>query len=333
MYMYEMERWMNEMKVELNEQEYILKPKKKKNSIRIIAILLLVCVGMAFLTVDTETSTMGDHIAVLDIVGTISENDGYTYDQQYLLDSIDMMMEDDSNKALLLHIDTPGGTVYETDELYLKIMEYKAYTGRPVYAAVENYAASGGYYIACAADEIYANRNATTGSIGVIMGEFLDLSELLGNIGVGVSYVATGPNKAMGNSYEPLTPEQRAIYQEICDESFAQFISIIVQGRNMDETSVRALADGRVYTAKQAVANGMIDGIEAFETTLERLTYDLGYNSIEVAHYSYSAPTTFMDYMMLGDPIGYFTKGSTVDKQSALHVDKQPKLLMYYGTY
>ena len=321
------------MKVELNEQEYILKPKKKKNSLKMIVILLLVCVGVAFLTVDTGTSAVGNHIAVLDIMGTISENDGYTYDQQYLLDSIDTMMEDDSNKALLLHIDTPGGTVYETDELYLKIMEYKAYTNRPVYAAVENYAASGGYYVACAADAIYANRNATTGSIGVIMGDFLDLSELLDNIGVGVSYVATGPNKAMGNSYEPLTDEQRAIYQEICDESFEQFVGIIAEGRNMNEAEVRVLADGRVYTAKQAAANGLIDGIESFQTTLERLTADLGYDTIEVAHYSYSAPYTFMDYMMLGDPIGYFTKGNAVDKQSSVEIDRQPQLLMYYGNW
>ncbi|MBO5115017.1 MAG: signal peptide peptidase SppA [Peptococcaceae bacterium] len=321
------------MKVELNEQEYILKPKKKKNSLKMIVILLLVCVGVAFLTVDTGTSAVGNHIAVLDIMGTISENDGYTYDQQYLLDSIDTMMEDDSNKALLLHIDTPGGTVYETDELYLKIMEYKAYTNRPVYAAVENYAASGGYYVACAADAIYANRNATTGSIGVIMGDFLDLSELLDNIGVGVSYVATGPNKAMGNSYEPLTDEQRAIYQEICDESFDQFVGIIAEGRNMNEADVRVLADGRVYTAKQAAANGLIDGIEAFQTTLERLTADLGYDTIEVAHYSYSAPYTFMDYMMLGDPIGYFTKGNAANKQSSVAIDRQPQLLMYYGNW
>lgn len=320
------------MQVQLNEQEYVLKPRKKRNGIRIIIALLIACAVLAVVTVDSDAPS-GDHIAVLDIIGTICENDGYTYDQQYLLDSIDRMMEDDSNKALLLHIDTPGGTVYETDELYLKIMEYKVHTGRPVYAAVENYAASGGYYIACAADAIYANRNATTGSIGVIMGEFLDLSELLDNIGVGVSYIATGPNKAMGNSYQPLTAEQSAIYQEICDESFAQFISIIAEGRNMDEASVRALADGRIYTAKQAVANGLIDGIEPFATTMERLTYDLGYQSIEVAHYSYSAPSTFMDYMMQGDPIGYFTKSNITDKQSALQIDKQPKLLMYYGNW
>lgn len=321
------------MQITLQEEEYILKPKKKKNSVRIIAILLCVCVGVAFLTADTEPTVSGEYIGVLDVIGTICENDGYTYDQQYLLSSIDSMMEDKDNKALLLHIDTPGGTVYETDELYLKIMEYKAYTGRPVYAAVENYAASGGYYVACAADAIYANRNATTGSIGVMMGEFFDLSELLDHIGIGVSYVTTGENKAMGSSYKPLTDEQKAIYQEICDESFAQFIGIIAQGRGMEESAVRTLADGRIYTARQAMENGMIDGIESFQDTLERLTYDLGYHTIEIAHYSYSSPITFMDYMMQGDPIGYFVKGSTSEKQSQMTIDRQPQLLMYYGTY
>ncbi len=320
------------MQIHLDDQEYILKPKKKRNSIRIIAVLLLICVGVAFLTVDTGTPNEAN-IAVLDIVGTMSENDGYTYDQQYLLDSLDLIMEDEYNQALLLHIDSPSGAVYQIDELYLKIMEYKAYTGRPVYAAVESYAASGGYYVACAADEIYANRNATTGSIGVIMGEFLDLSELLDNVGVGVSYIATGPNKAMGNSYEPLTEEQKAIYQAICDESFAQFIGVIADGRNVEESIVRTWADGRVYSAKQALQLGMIDGIEAFEDTLERLTYDLGYDALAVAHYSYSAPYTFLDYLALGDPMGYFAKDNSAEKQSSLFRQTQPELLMYYGTY
>ena len=101
----------------------------------------------------------------------------------------------------------------------------------------------------------------------------------------------------------------------------------------MDEATVRVLADGRVYTAKQAAQNGMIDGIESFQTTLERMTYDLGYRAIEVAHYSYDAPVTFMDYMMLGDPIGYFAKNSNPDKQSSIQVNKQPQLLMYYGSW
>lgn len=319
------------MQVTWNDQEYILKPRKKHNGVKVITILLLLCVGVAILTVDSDTPTE-DYIGVLDIAGTISENDGYTYDQQYLLDSLDNMMEDTHNQALLLHIDTPGGTVYEADELYLKIMEYKARTGRPVYAAVESYAASGGYYVACAADAIYANRNAITGSIGVIMGEFLDLSELLDHIGVSVTYVATGANKSMGNSYMPMTAEQKAIYQEICEESFDQFIGIIVKGRNMDEATVRALADGRIYTAKQAVENGLIDGVESFETTLERLTSDLGYQSITVVQYSYHAPATFMDYLAMGDPVGYFMKNN-VERQSALPTESQPQLLMYYGTY
>ena len=319
------------MQIHLDEQEYILKPKKKRYHIRVLAVLLLICVGVAFLTVDTDTPR-GKNIAVLDIVGTMSENDGYTYDQQYLLESLELIMEDENNQALLLRIDSPGGAVYQIDELYLKIMEYKAYTGRPVYAAIENYAASGGYYVACAADQIYANRHAITGSIGVIMGEFLDLSELLDNIGVGVSYVATGPNKAMGNNFEPLTEEQKAIYQAMCDESFEQFIEVIAAGRHVDASSVRTWADGRVYTAKQALGLGMIDGIESFDDTLERLLRDLGYDSLAVVPYQYREPVTFLDYLALGDPIGYFAKGDKGTDRRMLHA-AQPELLMYYGTY
>ena len=179
----------------------------------IFIALLIFCVGLAVVATVGNGPIATDYIAVLDIVGTISENDGYTYDQQYLLDSVEQIMEDHHNQGLILHIDSPGGAVYQIDELYLKLMDYKEMTGRPVYAAIESYAASGGYYEACAADKIYANRNAITGSIGVIMGEFVDLSGLLDRLGVNVSYITSGANKSMGNSYQPLTEEQKAIYQ------------------------------------------------------------------------------------------------------------------------
>ena len=321
------------MKIELNEQEYILKPKKKRTSLCIIVALLVFCVALSVVVMlGAPEPAAGDNIAVLDIVGTMSENDGYTYDQQFLLDSLDEIMADENNHGLILHIDSPGGAVYQIDELYLKIMEYKAITGRPIYAAVESYAASGGYYVACAADAIYANRNAITGSIGVIMGEFLNVGELLDKLGVEVTYIATGANKAMGNSYEPLTEEQKAIYREICEESFDQFIGVIVEGRHMDEQTVRALADGRIYTARQALQNGMIDGIESFDDTLQRMIADLGRHSMEVVTYSYSAPATLADFLAIGDPLGYFMQhNKTEERTSGLVTPKQPQVLMYYG--
>ena len=101
---------------------------------------------------------------------TISEDDGATYNQAWLLNTIEDLTYDSANRGILLYVDSPGGTVYESDEAYLALMDYKKATERPIIAYIASTGCSGAYYISCAADEIYANRNALTGSIGVIMG-------------------------------------------------------------------------------------------------------------------------------------------------------------------
>ena len=294
----------------------------------IFIALLIFCVGLAVVATVGNGPIATDYIAVLDIVGTISENDGYTYDQQYLLDSVEQIMEDHHNQGLILHIDSPGGAVYQIDELYLKLMDYKEMTGRPVYAAIESYAASGGYYEACAADKIYANRNAITGSIGVIMGEFVDLSGLLDRLGVNVSYITSGANKSMGNSYQPLTEEQKAIYQSICNEYYNRFVKIVVEGRNLDEGTVRKLADGRIYSASQALQHGLIDGLESFDDTVSRMTADLGYDSIDVQYFQYTASYGLLDYILSNSFVQQFLGGQ---KTHAVQEQKQQQVMMYYG--
>lgn len=294
----------------------------------IFIALLIFCVGMAVVATVGNGPIATDYIAVLDIVGTISENDGYTYDQQYLLDSVEQIMEDHHNQGLILHIDSPGGAVYQIDELYLKLMDYKETTGRPVYAAIESYAASGGYYEACAADKIYANRNAITGSIGVIMGEFVDLSGLLDRLGVNVSYITSGANKSMGNSYQPLTEEQKAIYQSICNEYYDRFVKIVVEGRNLDERTVRKLADGRIYSASQALQHGLIDGLESFDDTVSRMTADLGYDSIDVQQFQYTASYGLLDYILSNSFVQQFLGNQKIH---AVQEQKQPQVMMYYG--
>ena len=294
----------------------------------IFIALLIFCVGMAVVATVGNGPIATDYIAVLDIVGTISENDGYTYDQQYLLDSVEQIMEDHHNQGLILHIDSPGGAVYQIDELYLKLMDYKETTGRPVYAAIESYAASGGYYEACAADKIYANRNAITGSIGVIMGEVIDLSGLLDRLGVNVSYITSGANKSMGNSYQPLTEEQKAIYQSICNEYYDRFVKIVVEGRNLDEGTVRKLADGRIYSASQALQHGLIDGLESFDDTVSRMTADLGYDSIDVQYFQYTASYGLLDYILSNSFVQQFLGNQ---KTHAVQEQKQPQVMMYYG--
>lgn len=303
--------------------------KPNRKGFHIFCVLLLLCVALAIFSSSSTDLLASDNIAVLDIAGTIMDNDGSTYDQQYLLDSVGEIMDDRHNRGLILRIDSPGGVVYQIDELYLKLEEYKEYTGRPIYAAIESYAASGGYYEACAADEIYANRNAITGSIGVIMGEFLDLSDLLDKLGIDVSYITSGSNKSMGSSYQPLTEEQKEIYQSICNEYYDRFVNIVADSRQLDETVVRKLADGRIYSAKQALENDLIDGIEPFADTLNRMTSDLGYDMLDVQYYNYQAPSSIFGYLSSNSVVQQFL-GVSKNRNEASTTQGQFPVMMYH---
>lgn len=204
------------------------------------------------------------YISVIYITGIISE-ENKTYNQKWLLRQIKRAKNDPNNRGILLNINSPGGTVYESDEAYLSLMEYKSSTQRPVYAFFGSLAASGGYYIGCAADTIYANRNTLTGSIGVIAGQSLDATGLLDKIGIKMNTITAGRNKNMGNYNQPLTDEQRAIMQSIADEAYEQFTGIVADSRGMSLPEVKTLADGRIYTAAQAQRNGLVDEVCSFE--------------------------------------------------------------------
>ena len=206
-----------------------------------------------------------DYIGVVDIAGTISQDGSDTYNHQYILNAIDAMIADEENKGMILYLDTPGGTVFASDELYFKIKEYQEKTTRPVYASMQSMAASGGYYISAPCDKIYANRNCWTGSIGVTLGTMYDVSELLDALGIKTKTITSGANKSMGSSASEMTREQEKIFQSIVDEAYEQFVGIVAEGRDMKVSKVKKLADGRIYTAKQALENGLIDEIGTFD--------------------------------------------------------------------
>ena len=205
-----------------------------------------------------------DYIGTIYVEGQMSSDYTGVYDQQHLLDSIDAMIEDKHNKGMIIYVDTPGGEVFAIDQLYSKIKEYQK-TGRPVYASMQSMAASGGYYISAPCDKIFADRNCWTGSIGVIMGNMVDVSGLMDKLGIKVTSITSGKNKGMGGEFEPMTDEQREIFQSMIDEAYDQFVGIVADGRNMDEAKVRKLADGRIYTAKQALEAGLVDKIGTFD--------------------------------------------------------------------
>ena len=218
-----------------------------------------------------------DYIGTLYVEDTIDEYGVGLYNHQYLLNAIDTMIDDPENKGIILYVNTPGGSVYASDELYLKIKEYQDKTGRPVYSSMQSQATSGGYYISASCDKIIANRNCWTGSIGVTMGTFIDVSELLEKFGIKTTTITAGDNKAMGSNTDPMTAEQKEIFQSLVDEAYEQFVEIIADGRNMPIEKVKSLADGRIYTAKQALENGLIDQIGTYEEAVNdmRETYDL----------------------------------------------------------
>ena len=232
------------------------------------------------------------YIGVLTIDGTIAESDSSSvltgsssYHHSWTLDMIDQMMGDAENKALLLFLNTPGGSVYASDELYFKIKEYKETTGRPVWSYMSSMAASGGYYISAPADRIVANRNCWTGSIGVTVGTYYDVSKLLKKLGVSTVTITSGRNKAMGSYTDPMTEEQREILQSLVDEAYDQFVGIVAEGRNMPDKKVRELADGRIYTAKQALENGLIDDIKTYSEASAELQQQVGSPALKVINY------------------------------------------------
>lgn len=266
----------------------------------VVLIFLGVSCTSAFRPAKTDdgfSSVGNDYIGVLYIEGTIAGESGSslsdsTYSQSWILSRIDDAMDNSKNKGLILYLNTPGGAVYETDEVYLKLQEYRKTTGRPVYAAMGSMAASGGYYIAAAADKIVANRNCWTGSIGVMVGTLYDVSEFLDKYGVNTVTITSGKNKAMGSMTDPMTKEQKAIMQSLVDEAYDQFVDIVAKGRQMNEKKVRKLADGRIYTAKQAKKHGLVDEIGTLEDTIKKMKQEQNLQGCDTVEMQYESPST-----------------------------------------
>lgn len=208
-------------------------------------------------------------IGAVYIEGTIQSENNY-YNQKWVLNTIQNLKENSKNAALAVFINSPGGAVYQADEVYLALQDYKT-TGRPIYIYQGPMAASGGYYISCAGNKIYANRNTLTGSIGVIFAETFDLTGLFNKLGIKSTTIHSGKNKIMGNFNEPLSAEQKAILQSVCDECYDQFVGIVSKARGLTYHETVKIADGRIYTAKQALDLHLIDSIDSWEGMLRDL--------------------------------------------------------------
>ena len=246
--------------------------------------------------VDYTKNYKGQYVGLVYLTGTIEEKNN-EYNQDWILNTISKLKDDKKNLGMVLYIDSPGGSVYQADQVYFALKEYKA-SGKALEVYMGPLAASGGYYIACAADEIWANRNTLTGSIGVIAGQSFDMTEFLKNLGIKSETIHAGKNKNMMNYNEEFTDEQRQIMQSIADECYEQFCKIVSEERGLTIEKVHELADGRIYSANQAFSNGLIDNIGTLDKAVDNLTTKLEKPGIKVTSYSYESKKTFVSTLM-----------------------------------
>jgi protease-4 len=232
---------------------------------------------------------LGDKIGVIEVTGVISS-------ATEILEDLHDFREDSAIKAIVLRIDSPGGSVAPSQEIHDAVKKTAAI--KPVVVSMGSVAASGGYYIAVAGQQIVANPGTMTGSIGVLM-EFANYEELLKKIGWQNTVVKSGRFKDIGSPNRPMSDADRQLLQTMIDDVQSQFVSAVAEGRNLSLEKVREVADGRIMTGRQALAAGLVDKLGGLETAIDLAAELAGIDDPKVI-YPLEPPPKLIDYFMQG---------------------------------
>ena len=192
----------------------------------------------------------GPGVGVLEVYGEIA-------DERPVLDQLEQLTDNPDTKAIVVRVDSPGGVITVVEEIYNALQRAKR-DGVPVVASMGATSASGGYFVCLAADRIFANQSSLTGSIGVLV-EFSSARDLLEKLGIKFETVASGEFKALGSIAEPLTDRERELMQNVINDFQGFFVETVSTSRRMGTDQVRAIADGRVFTGRQALEAGLVD--------------------------------------------------------------------------
>lgn len=248
-------------------------------------------------------------VLLIEISGMISsqEKEGFRSTPSMIAsvkEQLTRAAKDEQIKAIVLRINTPGGTVTASDIIYHELKTFKTNRKVPIIASIMDLGTSGGYYIAAAADKVLAHPSSVTGSIGVIM-LTVNAKGLLEKIGVEATAVTSGPRKDMGSPFRTMTVEERAIFQGLIDSFYQRFLTIVQEGRTkLQMEQIKRLADGRIYTGEQAKEAGLVDEIGYLEDAVEVAKKQAGLTDARVVTYQRPGEYSNNVYSKLVAPSG-----------------------------
>lgn len=237
----------------------------RKRSPLLRGCLILLAVIAGFLILMKLVGKVGGKLAGIENVGVV-KIEGIITDSASINESIRKFAKDENIKAIVLRINSPGGGVGPSQEIYEEVKKLR--DKKVVVASIGAVGASGGYYIACGADKIVANPGSITGSIGVIM-EFLNLKELIEKLGMKGMVVKSGPLKDVGNPLRDMTEEERKLLKTLIDNIHYQFVDAVADGRKLERSKVEVIADGRIFSGEQAKELGLVDILGNFYDAID----------------------------------------------------------------
>ena len=229
--------------------------KNKKYFLFILIVLILLILSVSFESNDSESN-----IGIVEVEGTIM-------DSKKIIDDLNDFNERKDIKGIIIRLNTPGGAVAPSQEIYEKVKSISNANNKPIVASMGSVAASGGYYIAIGADYIVANPGTITGSIGVIINLPI-AKELVDKIGFKFNTIKSGKMKDAGSPYRDITEEEYEFFQEIVDDLYNQFIGEVSNRRNIDVKKLKKISNGQIFTGKKAYDLGLVDSIGTFEDAL-----------------------------------------------------------------
>ncbi|OGS35696.1 MAG: hypothetical protein A2293_07415 [Elusimicrobia bacterium RIFOXYB2_FULL_49_7] len=288
---------------------------KQKKRIGCGALVLLFLIGLTLMLVFLYFRSSGQQTslsAFQEKALVVVRIENAIFNSEKAVKQLDACRKDDGVKAVVLRIDSPGGGVAACQEIYEAVKRLRE-SGRKVVASFGSVAASGGYYIACAADSIVSNPGSVTGSIGVIF-EFPYLEELMKKVGVELEVVKSGSYKDAGGFHRKMSLEERRVFQSLIDDTWSQFMEVVSEGRHLSSDSVRKLADGRIYTGRQAKNAGLVDVMGTFEDA-KILAGKMAGLPEDTAPFEFKAPGSMLRFLMgdveerLQQKMGSFSPG------------------------